>query len=362
MNHRIRTCAGVLLLASAVIGAQAPDRFAQWMAAVAAHEPGNPSKSAVDIAVWTGVELDTVIAEAKQYARSLPDSRIDEANDLLLRGAALHADIAKLIPDEIVRRSPRQEAIFIVRDGREQGKRFVSIHWELGRSLLDAVTPDPAAHPGVRQWYRDTSMDLIRIRALTEAAVQLPIARRMFPADPVVLYASGLLHERFASPPLQTAADAIMVDSRGAAAVDSARAELTRAERFFRDLLVVQPDHLDARVRHGRVLGQLGRHGPGADELRHAIANGASGALLYLAELFLGREEEALGDNDLARSAFEKAAALYPRAQSPHLALSHLSRRAGDHGRAQRELAVLGQLPRDELQRSDPWWTYYEIR
>ena len=362
MNHRIRTCTGVLLLASAVIQAQAPDRFAQWMAAVAAHEPGNPGKDALDIAVWTGAELDAVIAQAKQYARSLPDSRIEEANDLLVRGAGLHADIAELIPEEIVRRSPRQEAIFIVRDGREQGRRFVSIHWELGRTLLEAVTPDPAAHPGVRQWYRETSMDLIRIRALTEAAVHLPIARRLFPADPVVLYASGLLHERFASPPLQTAADAIMVDSRGSAAVDSARAELTRAERFFRDMLIVQPDHLDARVRHGRVMGQLGRHAPGAEELRRAIANGASGALLYLAELFLGREEEALGDDDLARAAFEKAAALYPRAQSPHLALSHLSRRAGDRERAQRELAVLAALPPDEVQRNDPWWNYYEVR
>ena len=46
-----------MLLASAAVEAQVPDRFAQWMAAVASHEAGSPGKSAVDIAVWTGVEL-----------------------------------------------------------------------------------------------------------------------------------------------------------------------------------------------------------------------------------------------------------------------------------------------------------------
>ena len=62
------------------------------MAAVAAHEAGNPGKAAIDIGVWTGAELDTVIAQAKQYVRALPDARLDEANDLLwIAGPEDHA-------------------------------------------------------------------------------------------------------------------------------------------------------------------------------------------------------------------------------------------------------------------------------
>ena len=59
---------------------------------------------------------------------------------------------------------------------------------------------------------------------------------------------------------------------------------------------------------------------------------------------------------------FERAAALYPRAQSPLLALSQLSRRAGDRPAAQRELRILAELPEDERQREDPWWNYYDVR
>ncbi len=36
--------------------------------------------------------------------------------------------------------------------------------------------------------------------------------------------------------------------------------ELTRAERYFREALVDLPAHVEARLRHGRVLGDLGRH------------------------------------------------------------------------------------------------------
>jgi len=110
------------------------------------------------------------------------------------------------------------------------------------------------------------------------------------------------------------------------------------------------------------VLGALGRHEQAADALRTAIKDGASGELLYLAELFLGSQEMALDHNTQARARFEHAASLYPRAQSPRLALSQLSRRAGDRAGAQRELRVIAALPSDERQREDPWWSYYDVR
>jgi tetratricopeptide (TPR) repeat protein len=351
------------VLLSATIGAgQQPDRLEQWLAAVKAHEPGNPGKVAVDVAMWPGVEVEAVIEEAKHHARSIGRTRREEANDLLLRGADLHADIARLIPDEMERRSSKQHRIFVVRDGREIGTRFISIHWDLGRSLLDAVAPEPAAHPDVRRWYRETSSDLLRARSLAEAAVHLPRGVRIFPSDPVLLFSSGLLHERFSSSSLQAAAESVVNAQRGEPNVGSGRAELQRAERFFRETLAVQAEHLEARVRHGRVLGELGRHQLAADALRAAIIAGITGELRYLAELFLGSEEEALGRRAEARAHYERAASLYPRAQSPRIALSQLARLEGDRSRAQRELRPLGELPADERQREDPWWNYYDVR
>jgi tetratricopeptide (TPR) repeat protein len=317
---------------------------------------------AVDVSTWPGADVEAVVVEARRYARALQKTRPEEANEVLLRGAALHADIARLIPQDTVRRSASQQRIYVVEDGRQQGTRFVSIHWGLGRSLLDAVAPAPGAHPDVRLWYHATSADLLRLRSLAEAVVHLPRARQLFPGDPVLLFWSGVLHERLSSASLQAAARSLLSANYGETSVASARGELERAERFLRETLIAEPDHLQARLRHGRVLGQLGRHAQAADELRAAIGRGLTSEFLYLAQLFLGAEEEALGNLGEARVRFQHAASLYPRAQSPRLALSQLSRLAGDRAGAQRELRFLSELPDNERQREDPWWTYYDAR
>ena len=350
-----------LLFAASGAAAQEPnDRLAQWQAAVKSHQPGTTGKAVLAVADWPGFELEETILDVKRLARSFDKDRRDEANDLLLRGAAMHADIARLLPYDLARQSPRQQRIFIVSDGREQGTRYVSLHWDLGRSLLDAVSPP--THPAVLQWYQQTATDLMTMLSLAEAAIHLPRARRIFPNDPTLLYLSGLLHERFSSASLQAAAEAVISGNTGVTSVDSARVEQTRAERFFREALVFRPDHLESRVRYGHVLGELGRHAEAATALRTAIGQGASGRLLYWALLFLGKQEEMLGNGDGARADYERAAGLFPRAQSPRLALSQLARRAGDRRAAQRQLAELAELPADERQREDPWWDYYALQ
>jgi tetratricopeptide (TPR) repeat protein len=350
-----------LLLAAKAGAQQEPDRLAVWLAAVRDHEPGGFGKGAIEVSTWSGFEVESVVAEAKRHARTIARKDRDEANNLLLRGAALHADIARLIPDEMERRSEKQQRIYVVRDGRELGTRFISIHWDIGRSLLDAIVPEPAAHPGVLRWYQETSTDLMRLRSLAEAAMHLPRGRRIFPSDPVLLFSSGVLHERFSSSSLQAAAESVVANSRGETSLSPARTELARAERFFRETLAVQPDHLEARVRHGHALAALGRHQQAAETLRGAIDGGVTGELLYFAEMFLGSQEEALGHPAQARACFERAALLYPRAQSPRIALSQLLRRAGDRSGAQRELRILAEIPPNRREREDPWWDYYDV-
>jgi tetratricopeptide (TPR) repeat protein len=339
-----------------------PDRFQQWLAAIDAHQPGDPGKMAVEVSTWTGRELEAVVAEAKRHARMLAKTDPPRANQILLLGAVLHADIGRLIPEDTVRRSPTQKTAYIVRDGRWLGVRYISMHWQFGRSLLDSVTPEPAALPDVRVWYQETSADLLRLRQFAAAVEHYARARQIFPNDAAILYDSGVLHERFGSAALQAAAESVTESNRTSAAVSTARGELGRAERFFRDSLVHRPDHLEARVRHGRVLGDLGRHDEAAEELRRAIEGGAGGQLLYLAQLFLGRAEEARGQYEASRAAFARASALYPNAQSPLLALSQIARRTGDRATAQRELQTIAKLPDDERRREDPWWFYYDVR
>lgn len=284
----------------------------------------------VEVSSWTGLELEAVVTEAKRYARTLGKTDQVRANQILLRGAALHGDIGRLIPEDSVRKSPTQRTAYIVRDGRWLGIRYISVHWQLGRSLLDSIMPDPATNPGVKTWYEEIAAHLLQMRQFAAAVDHFARARQMFPLDADILFSSGVLHERFGSTALQAAVESVTESKRTAPSVNTARGELTRAERFFRDALVQRPDHLEARVRHGRVLDDLERHDEAAEELRLAIANGASGWLLYLAELFLGRAEEGRGDHAASRAAFLRASALYPNAQSPRLALSQIARRTGD--------------------------------
>jgi len=65
------------------------------------------------------------------------------------------------------------------------------------------------------------------------------------------------------------------------------------------------------------------------------------------------------GQHDAARDAYERAAALYPMAQSPLLALSELARRQGNRPAALRALQRVFDLPSTEPERSDPWWRYH---
>jgi tetratricopeptide (TPR) repeat protein len=142
--------------------------------------------------------------------------------------------------------------------------------------------------------------------------------------------------------------------------VGSERAELREAESFFQRALELSPDHAEGRMHHGRVLALLGRHAEAVIELRRAAPALSDPDLEYFARLFLGAEEETIGNRDAARTAYERAASLAPMAQSPLLALSQLARRSGDRPGALRAIDRLFALSGTERsQNDDPWWWYY---
>jgi tetratricopeptide (TPR) repeat protein len=184
-------------------------------------------------------------------------------------------------------------------------------------------------------------------------------ARTVFPDDADILFLSGCEHETFASHATQAAARAAQMPSGFTFEIGSERAELREAERLLRRALRQNAGLTEARVRLGRVLQLRGNHAEAAGELRQAAAAVEEDLLRYFVALFLGAAEEALGNDAQATASYARAAALYPTAQSPHLALSALARRRGDRTGALNALQRTFDLSKTDSERQDPWWTYH---
>jgi hypothetical protein len=373
------------------------DRLREWLSAVDRHEPGQRDAPAIELGSWSRSELEAlypdVIALLELIARSgkLPPRReggkftasiIEElqqiaveqerrgVNGLVKRGALLHTDIALLVPPpegplpapptkSESPLAPRTVGVTVA-DGRQEGLRYGAVHWDFARTLLDAVKPDPSYDDMVRLWYRATAALFTSHGQWADALPHLERARRLFPSDADILAESGYLHEAFAAPRIQDVVQRTTPPADLVFAVGSTASNLRQAETFFRRAVAVDGDLTQARVRLGHVVGLQGRHDEAVSELQRAATDTRDSQLLYDALMFLGNEEQALGHRDRARDSYKKAAALYPRAQSPHLALSELARRSGDRPGALRALQQMLTLPADESQRHDPWWTYYD--
>ena len=351
-------------------------RLLGWLEAVHLHTPGCSDPPVFEVGRWPPTDLEALLRDVRELVKflqrvegersvfSIYDRRLTlddlqrtfygnqplRAKDLLLRAAVMHADIAMFVPGGLAD-DP------LVADGGRRGWRRGTIHWGIGRQLLDGVISDSAGNPDAVLWYRAVSAHLFREGELARVTTHLTRARQVFPQEPVLLRDSGYLHQELASPAIQAAVEELR-SADVSVRVSSRRAELQRAERFFRDALALAPDDADVRVRLGHTLGELGMHQEAAAELRTARDAKPEAGTLYLAELFLGREEESLGRRAEARRHYERAAELYPNAQSPQLALSRLARQTGDHAAAQRSLQSLASVADSDA--SDPWWGFYQ--
>ena len=290
-------------------------------------------------------------------------------NRMLTRAASLHADIVmleagqSLAPDPS--RKPRSSPDHGV-PGRRSADRLddASVHWEMGRRLLDKVRPrnarklgpDPGADETVRLWYLASSAYMQAVEQLDgwhfERAVQL------FPRDPEILFLAACAREMFSGPQIQNVLASTTLSRDLFNLIGDEGDELGKAERLFRQSLELDPKQTEARIRLGRVLGRRGRHQDAIVELRRATMETKNRLLQYYGQMFLGAEAAALDLVDESRRAYERAAELYPDAQSPHLAIGALAARTGD--RAGALSAIQPVLTGDDPLRSDdPWWSYY---
>ena len=376
------------------------ERLQKWLAAVERHEPGTVDDPINTIGSWRGTEMQELPIEVRTLIELMREpettiffvycdgsavlvpysptelealrvlardaTRRGDANDVLKRGALLHTDVAILAILEPAEAGPRtspgdvgaESLIVRFNDGLQRRLENAAGHWEMASSLLEGVTPDPSKDEMVRLWYRATV-------AFQQSEGQLDSyhlerALKRFPTDATIVFFSGCLHETFASPEVQSLVQSTKLPSGVTLAVGSARGELRVAETFFRQALTIDPGLTEARVRLGRVLGLQGRHADAATELRQALATTQDSLLRYYAELFLGGEAEALGHFAQARRSYQRAEGLYPRAQSPLLALSRLANRSGARAGALSAIQAMLLVAGDAG--DDPWWAYHVVQ
>ena len=394
------------------------DRLRQWLDAVEQHEPGAADDALLRVASWDRMTLwrvwmdaGTIVSLVRDpnvlvfYARIEPEpfsgvlhvqdlrsikSRVisygwndvkrlqliakeiagrGDENRILTRAASLHADIVMLEAGQSLgpdpSRQPRSSSIMLfLADGQQTGLDEASVHWEMGRRLLDKVRPrnarkpgpDPGADETVRLWYLASSAYMQAVEQLDgwhfERAVQL------FPRDPEILFLAACGRETFSGAQIQSVLASMTLARDRFDLIGDEGDELRKAERLFRESLERNPKQIEARIRLGRVLGRRGRHQDAIVELRRATMETGNRLLQYYGQMFLGTEAAALDLTDEARRAFERAAELYPDAQSPHLAIGALAARMGNRADALSAIqpVLTGDAP---LLSDDPWWSYY---
>jgi hypothetical protein len=397
-------------------------RLREWIDAVDRHTPGQADVAATDVGSWSRAQLEVlflglksllqviVTPDRQKFPRALRDftpQELQELNELAIREARrvashpvkprelaglqlvpwqltpadarravnrllkratlLHTDIALLVPTaadrpaELLVPVPRPllvpRASVQIEDGRQVGVTYYGAHWDFARLLLDEVAPDPAGDVTVRQWYQAVAALFAIEHLMAESHVHLARALQLFPADPEIIAAKGRLHETYASPEIQQFLET-GAHANGPVLIGSLRSNLRQAERFFGRAVELDGNFDEARLHLGRVAGLEGHHEDAANELRRVTAAAGDPVTQYYAWLFRGVEEQSLGRLDVARESFDKAAGLYPRAQSPYLALSQLARRSGDRPGAHRAIQRVLALSADDRKREDPWWTY----
>jgi hypothetical protein len=322
--------------------------------------------------LYTVGELRRLRAIAKQVS---PTGMAGPENDVVKRGAMLHADIAILTPvgsrgaGSDARPGPGGLTLFM-NDGQQTGLQGLVNHWNMGRRLLDRVrpvdsrngvrtAPGPAADDFVRRWYLAGGVYMTRIRNIETSHFKR--ALDLFPNDPDVLFFAAAAHESFAGVRMQSVMRSLKVPRGVSFDIGNEDSELRLAEHLYKRSLEQNPTFLEARIRLGHVLGLRGQHQEAIEQLRQGVS-AAELVLQYYANLFLGREFEDLGNGTEARRSYERAAALAPRAQSPLLGLSRLAEHAGDRAAAREAMARVFEFPPNEFERSDPWWVYEVVQ
>jgi len=262
--------------------------------------------------------------EARDYAahlRLLSDGR---RRSFLLKGAVLlHTDAA------LARRAAGDPS------GTNAHLELALLH----AGLADVFPRDAGLQSFVRRWYLAAALDRHRFLEVEGAEALLQDGLRRFPADPEMHLALGSLEETRAG--------------------SGAPERLREAEKEHRAALGADGSLVEARLRRGRVLIQLGQTAEARAEITEALRTAHDPAHRYLGLLFQGRLLERSSEFTEAVRSYREAAALFPEAQAARMALGHALDHLGNIRDSSAELrrAVVDGAPLFE--RPDPWAAYF---
>ena len=247
-------------------------------------EPGRPGPSTRQVSplatnrsrqvLYTVGELRRLRAFAKQVS---PQGTPGPENDILKRGAMLHADIEVLLPARSgasasdARPGPGGTTLFMD-DGKQIGLTTAVSHWDMGRRLLDRVRPldskdslktrpDPGADEIVRRWYLAGCAYMLRTRFIDIS--QFNRALELFPNDPDVLFFVASVHEYFAGVRMQSVMRSMKAPRDVKFDVQEEGAELRLAEQLYKRALERNPKLTEARdpARPGARIARASRRG-----------------------------------------------------------------------------------------------------
>ena len=312
----------------------------------------------MEISRWDWKKLNPVLRELHQHAHPA----------VILRSAALLSDIAFAIPSRDRQLSNLAGGTLMANDGRLVGPGTLDGHLAAARTLLDALPR--SGSPGAAQirahvvaWYRTVGATLADVHNLADLEFHVKRATERFSNDAGILFDAGCFYATFASPRTQVPlaeGDRPESDPPGRVVLRVERSEaamLAEAEKYFRQAVTADPSFAEAAVRLGRVLAFRGRAADALETLRRAAGLGADDAARYYSWMFYGAVLADAGRPSEALRAFQAAATLFPRAQSPQLAISQV---AGDYGDRMQARAALERVFASALdaRREDPWWDY----
>ena len=175
--------------------------------------------------------------------------------------------------------------------------------------------------------------------------------------DPRIAILRGQLVEMRTAPGIQDdAGDPDVIPSLAIDPKDTGtRRRAEQAMAFYARVADHPETAVEAAVRRGFLLFRLGRRAEALAVLT-AAGTSADATLGYWAALFRGRVLETEGTPTDAAAAYERAAGLFPRAQTPAVALASLWKR---HDRPVDAARWARAITAGERAGIDPWWDYW---
>jgi tetratricopeptide (TPR) repeat protein len=287
--------------------------------------------------------------EALSQLRTLSERRLEaEADALVSRTMELPRRL------ELIEAMIALHTEVYLRQDRSLSNRGPTAQVVLAQQLVDRLRRVREPGSFERCWYLLVGAHLQALNEFDASEKHLSEARRLFPNDADLLVTIGIGREvrtRFRQQ--STWGSSSFGNRQLVTGSRDVRADLDLAANFFRNALAIAPNHLEARLRLGRVLHQLGDVDGAAHELELA-RNTEDQVVLYLANLFAASVEEDRGDRREAADLYLAALKIHSVGQAPYIGLSELFYADGQSGQSKRVIQQLFDRPPG----SDPWFIY----